>query len=429
MKVSTLIVLLAVGIPVAFRFYDYNRFIQAPYWCLWSFCYLFPNNGLEQCSSESLVAMNEWTQKQWRWDLEQHQPGEVVKVPEIRAEDFSYEMLGKMSKGYTIPVIVRGLFKDSPATKKWTHEYFEEKYGENILITLSEGRTDAQYASTAAKMRDVTGDKKGYQNIMKPVKMKLKNTLNHMKEGERLYVSNIDTIFRRNNDLLDDLEFPRVNWAYNPYLPYAAQMFLGYGYEKETTGTMMHCAASANLFIQVQGDKDWLFIHPRYTIFVQPSLGLVTPAAKAAVKPLEAGTPIFKVTLNQGDMLFNPPWMWHEIKNHPGFNIGVATRENHPTWILKGNWLFSALLELRATPRIAKVMIPADQKMFRFLSSIPYLTFMLGLVTELVKGPAPHPIFTAAMNPCDEHDPNGCTSTFLDKSVYSDDVAAIPYRE
>jgi hypothetical protein len=435
MRTSAIVLLLAVAIPVAFRFYDYNRFISVPYWFTFSFCYLFPSSDFSMCTPESLAAIIEWTKNNWNWDLEEHKPGEMVAIPELKREDFSYKELDRLSKGFTIPVIVRGLFANTQANQKWTHEYFEENYGENILITLQEGRTDKQYRS-ASMVKSVTGNGngtgKGYQNIMKPVKMKIKNALKYMREGEKLYLSNVDTIFRRNNDLLDDLEFSRVvNWAYNPYVPYAAQIFLGYGAKdiNDTTGTMMHCAASANLFIQVKGTKNWIFIHPRYSVFISPSLGAITPAAKAGKKPLNAGTPVMHVTLKEGDMLFNPPWMWHEIKNHEGFNIGIATRENHPTWIIRNNWLFSALLEVYATPRIAKVMIPANQKAFRMMASVPYLTFMIGLVTEIVKGPGPHPIFTAGMNPCDEHDPKGCSSTFLDKSVYSDDVEAIPYRE
>ncbi len=277
----------------------------------------------------------------------------------------------------------------------------------------------------------MTGKGAGYQNIMRPYKMKVKNALKHMREGEKLYISNIDTIFRRNNDLLDDLEFSqRISpWAYNPYSPYAAQMFLGYGSgdPKQTTGTMFHCAASANLFVQVRGAKNWLFVNPRYTIFLRPSLGKITPAAKAGVRPLNV--PYMSVTLRQGDVLLNPPWAWHEIRNQEGLNIGVATRENHPPWILRNNWLFSFLLEFRATPRVARNMIPVEKKVLRALSSVPFLTFTISYLLESIKGPAPSPIFTAAFNPCDEHDPNSCTSTILDKTVYSDDVAQIPYRE
>jgi hypothetical protein len=74
-------------------------------------------------------------------------------------------------------------------------------------------------------------------------------------------------------------------------------------------------------------------------------------------------------------------------------------------------------------------MIPAEKKVLRMISSIPFLTFTMVYISETLKGPAPSPIFTAAYNPCDEHDPTSCTSTILDKTVYSDDIAEIPYRE
>lgn len=314
--------------------------------------------------------------------------------------------------------------------KKWTHEFFAEKYGENILITLTEARTDVQYAQ-AGMAREVTGSGSNYQNIMRPYKMKVKNALRRMKEGEKLYISNIDTIFRRNNELIDDLQFSeRIHpWAYTPYNPYAAQMFLGYGSAnpKETTGTMFHCAASANFFVQAQGSKDWLFISPRYTVFTRPSLGKMTPAAKASTNP--QNVPKMATHLREGDVLLNPPWMWHEIRNREGLTVGVATRENHPGWIIRNNWIFSFLLEFRATPRVAKNMIPPHKKALRLVSSVPFLTFTIVLITETLRGIGPSPIFTAAYNPCDEHDPTSCTSTILDKTVYSDDIVEIPYQE
>jgi hypothetical protein len=211
------------------------------------------------CSARGIQDLLNWTMKNWNWDLEPNKPGDITPIPEIPLAEFSYERLDKESKGFTIPVLIRGMFKGSAANQKWTHDYFADKYGENIYITLAEGRTDKQYR-TSEDVLEVTGSGSGYQNIMKPVKMKLKNTLKYMSQGEKLYISNVDTIFRRNNELLDDLEFPtRVKpWAYDPYTPYAAQVFMGYGSKNlsDTTGTLMHCAGSANLFVQVQGNKD-----------------------------------------------------------------------------------------------------------------------------------------------------------------------------
>jgi len=61
---------------------------------------------------------------------------------------------------------------------------------------------------------------------------------------------------------------------------------------------MMHCAASANLFVQAQGCKHWTFVSPRYSIFLEPSLGSVTPAAKVLTPP--KGVPMMSLHLQSG---------------------------------------------------------------------------------------------------------------------------------
>ena len=63
------------------------------------------------------------------------------------------------------------------------------------------------------------------------------------------------------------------------------------------------------------------------------------------------------------------------------------------------------------------------------IPGIPFFSFALTYAIETLRGPQKSALFTAAYNPCDEHDPNGCTSTILDQTVYSDDVSAIPYVE
>lgn len=439
MKLLPFIGLSAVIIPVLLSIilavYDYNKWIQIPYWTMFGICYLFTDSDLEMCTPAQMKGWANWTIAKWNWQLETHQPGSNTPIPEMQAEDFSYELLEKMTKGFSQPVVIRGLFAKSDAVRKWTPEFFTEKYGNDTLVILGEGRTEEQYnivkeiATTATRSNSDSGY--GYQKVMQPYKMKLGNALRQMKDGAKLYLSNVDTIFRRNNDLLDDLNFTTIvkPWAYENYTPYAAQMFLGYGVSdtKETTGTIMHSAANANIFVQAQGAKDWKFVHPRYTIFLGPKLGKMTPAATVGHPPINV--PTQWVTLNTGDGMLNPPWYWHEIRNREGFNVGVATRENHPVWILRNNWIFSSLLEFRATPRVAKNLIPKEQRVARFLAGVPFLTFYMVYLKEWLSGPGSNPLFTAAFNPCDEHDPNSCVTTFLDKTVYSEDIAPIPYRD
>jgi hypothetical protein len=76
-----------------------------------------------------MTSLQQWTVKKWNWDLEIVKPDSVVPVLEMDAKDFSYEKLNKMTKGFTVPVVVRGIYKNSTVTKKWTADHFENTYG------------------------------------------------------------------------------------------------------------------------------------------------------------------------------------------------------------------------------------------------------------------------------------------------------------
>ncbi len=398
---------------------QYNRLIQTPYWILFSSCYIGQDLKITLPTvCKEIHRLGDWTKSMWIWDIDQYQPGSNLAIPELQANDFSYEYIRKISNNFQLPIVIRGLFNDSEAVKKWNADYFQQNYGNETLITVTEGRVEKQYENT-----DNTANGYAYQRLMRVCKMPLKKALEHMKQGEKFYISNIDTIFRKNNELLDHLEFKeRIKpWAYNPYSPMAAQLFLGYGSNdtKESTGTMFHAAHNANFFVQVHGTKHWRFILPEHSALVNPLLARFAPAAKVAKKP--EGVPMMHVSLHPGDCLLNPPYMWHEVVNGEGLVIGVATRDMHPTWISRNNMLFQALTEFKVIPAAAKMMIPENEKVTRALASIPYLTFTLSYIRESFLGPQPHPFFRAEYNPCDEHDPLQCSSTVLDKNVYGDD--------
>ena len=160
---------------------DYNRFISIPYWSVFSYCYLFQDDASQAlCSPQAMGELTKWTAAQWRWDLEDVAQDSNTPVPELLAADFSYDALDVATKG--VPVVVRGLFNNTAATTKWTPEYFEERYGDDILIILTEGRPDVQYRSSL-EANTVTGKGAGYQNIMQPVKMMLKNAIRRMRVG------------------------------------------------------------------------------------------------------------------------------------------------------------------------------------------------------------------------------------------------------
>ncbi|MEM7518055.1 MAG: cupin-like domain-containing protein, partial [Planctomycetota bacterium] len=96
----------------------------------------------------------------------------------------------------------------------------------------------------------------------------------------------------------------------------------------EGDGSGYHCANEVNFFFQVYGEKEWFFVHPRYTTQMDPRF--TTPRCNYFGSGLKWGehprhVPIGRVLLQPGDVLINPPWWWHWVRNR-STSIGVATR-------------------------------------------------------------------------------------------------------
>lgn len=47
----------------------------------------------------------------------------------------------------------------------------------------------------------------------------------------------------------------------------------------------------------------------------------------------------------------------------------------------------------------------------------------------MVRGLQKNPLMNAKYNPCDEHSPDGCVTTLVDKTLYADALDEIPYIE
>jgi hypothetical protein len=110
------------------------------------------------------------------------------------------------------------------------------------------------------------------------------------------------------------------------------QIFCG----REGTGSPLHHASVYNMFYMVDGSKTWWFVDP-YDTFLGYPLALLGRAAgfmmclwpdeyNKEAFPLFKYCPVYKTTINPGDVLFNPPWWWHSIKNVTPTTIGVASR-------------------------------------------------------------------------------------------------------
>jgi len=198
------------------------------------------------------------------------------------------------------PVVLRGLAADSKAGRTWTFASFVERFGhEQVLLTT------AEVDGARGELAEVDSDK--------------------------VYVHNSEVLFRRYPELVAELPLDRLE-AFSELRPTHLQLFLG----RAGTGTPFHSAGTWNWFFNVSGRKTWYFVDPRHGFLMYPVNGLGQAASFSLCPypddfdedffPAFAHCPIFEVTLEPGDVLLNPPWWWHAVRNVSETTVGVASR-------------------------------------------------------------------------------------------------------
>jgi hypothetical protein len=243
------------------------------------------------------------------------------------------------------PVVLRGLASDSPAVREWTPEYFR-RYAADIAPVSSTG------ADTGSVMRSTLGEYLDYIAANQDLPLEQRT--------EPRYLANFANLCNSHPELLDQLALDRVA----PFLVGAkradsvgAHLFIGLS----GTGTPFHCAVAPNWFVQVQGRKRWTFVHPDHTPMMYSVIGgdayfagslleypEPSPEEMAVDFPLWQFCPRYEVVLEPGDVLYNPPWYWHRIRNETSPTIGAASR-----WVIlpfaRSNKLFDFFLTYHAS--------------------------------------------------------------------------------
>ncbi len=316
-------------------------------------------------------------------------------LPEIAAKNYSFQALQELSLNFQRPVVVRDLFADVPAIEKWkSPNFFIENYGDQEYSIMTKGNPRATYKA-AENAEDL---KVGAEPFTDRSTMSMREFLERSIAGEPLYLFVHDILLHDNPELLDDLDIPGVmdEWWEGPDVPldpFLVQMFMGIGRESElkTTGLGLHCAAHLNVFVQVAGRKRWTFVDPKYSLFLHPSMDYAKPAC-LATPPFDIETlPRQQVMLNPGDMLMNPPWVWHAIENLDGFNVGISTRQLNFWGTLRNNPLFTVI------PEFAFMWLNNEQlnlvrsggrvhPIGKALRKVPFFILAAGLASEALRG-------------------------------------------
>lgn len=229
------------------------------------------------------------------------------------------ETIARLSQGYTEPIVIRNWVKDSEGVKRWGHkDFWTGNYGDEEVLCG------------------------GIKNSSE--KCTINMFFANLESGkDSFYISGASNIFDNNKELHDMVDTPAIKAAAPKNSLYmATQMFLGV----PGMGSHIHTAMGVNIFRQIQGRKKWYFIPSSQTSYLKPSINTngfschtktlidlkyPEPAEQSAwFGKLER----YSITLNPGDVLYNPPWYWHGVINFPAegqdsehsINIGVPSR-------------------------------------------------------------------------------------------------------
>jgi len=211
-----------------------------------------------------------------------------------------------------IPVVIEGGAKEWGCVKKWTLEYFKELYGEEEILFVDHTKMEEDYE-----------------------RLTLGEIINSQNKKDAKYYR-FYPLLQRHPEHLKDFDY---NWLlkvkHKTIIAENFQVFLG----GKDSYTALHNAYACNVFTQAFGEKEFYLYPPEQTIAFDPDPAQnvyrnATYRYGDVFNPFEPdfeAHPLLKyidhvhVHLKAGDILYNPPYWWHAVKN-PIDSIGVGYR-------------------------------------------------------------------------------------------------------
>jgi hypothetical protein len=249
--------------------------------------------------------------------LAKHGEGEIMPIE--RRKDLTPKEFKDHYVKKGIPVVLEGAAKDWACVQKWSLEYFKDLHGtDEICLVDINSNHEFEFITLADVIDNIRGGGKKYY---------------------RFY----PLLYRHPEHLKDfDYEWLRKHKTRSIWFD-VFQVFIG----GQGTYTAMHNANAPNIFVQAYGVKEWIIYSHYYAPIVDPSpINSAYREAPAKMKegPFNPFEPDFntkyklfkyadgyKVTLQPGDVLWNPPYYWHAVKNATD-SIGVGYRWFAPAY-------------------------------------------------------------------------------------------------
>ena len=244
---------------------------------------------------------------------------QTFDIPSIEAEDFDQEFFINWRKRINMPIVIKGYLKDAPILKEASKEHLINDHGgkevQCVAVENKEGNRVGQ---------NISADKTTLADFLT------------LPEYESHYINNFYGIFDE-EDFKKKCKGEELD-AIQGQTNMVTHWFIS---RSNSVGSSLHCAGGENMFLNIVGRKQWDFIHPSYNSVVQPSVSKYAAYAVSEMTekfvddphkelldgyPYMRHVPFYRCELEEGDMLYNPDFWWHSVRNLTDFNVACATR-------------------------------------------------------------------------------------------------------
>lgn len=224
--------------------------------------------------------------------------GSLQDIPVLDDLDFDDFIVNFYKAGK--PVVYRQCAADWECVKQWSPQYFMEKY---------------------ADYRIDVGDHKYSDEGGRVDTLPLKEAIPILMHDATRYVR-FSSFFTHNPELIDMIDPAfREKTAKLMLTKGSTQLFMG------TAGTYtdLHAAMTNNMFVQINGRKEWFLFHPDNNPFTMPYCeNSPTFRSRLLYKDLSSLAGLHAIC-EPGDVLYLPPFYWHFVRNLD-FSIGMSYR-------------------------------------------------------------------------------------------------------
>jgi len=266
----------------------------------------------------------------------------VPRIKHLNQAEFKRDYLIKGR-----PVVIEGGAKDWKCCEDWSFDFFRDRYGEEEILYVHHEAIEQSFE-----------------------RHRFGHILDQIQQGNDYYYR-FYPLLQRHPEHIRDFDYEwLLDCRHKCSVGQNFQIMIG----GKQSYTPLHNAFSCNLFCQVEGEKEWFIYPPSNTIFFDPD-----PAENvyrnasyrqgAIFNPFEPDYDLhpllqyidrYHVVLEPGDILFNPSYWWHSVRN-PTDSIGVGYRWFPPWQAFKQAPLY-LLLDLTArNPSIVKSLKLANK--------------------------------------------------------------------